>query len=46
MEDNFDDYGIEIESDVLSCDFDTIDLYGDIPYEEEFDGFGEDIEYE
>ena len=33
MEDNFDDFAVPIESDVLSQDFDDVDLYGD-KYEE------------
>ena len=28
MEDNFDEFSIPIESDVLSQDFDDVDLYG------------------
>ena len=46
MEDNFDDFAVPIESDVLSQDFDDIDLYGDKTFEEETDGFGDNIEYE
>ena len=46
MKENFDDYSISIESDVLSNDFDDIDLYGDKLVEEDTDGFGEEIEYE
>lgn len=46
MNNNFDDYAISIESDVLSNDFDDIDLYGDKLEEQETDGFGDDIQYE
>lgn len=46
MNDNFDDYAISIESDVLSNDFDDIDLYGDKLEEQETDGYGDDIQYE
>ena len=46
MEDNFNDYSISIESDVLHQDFDEVDLYGDKLVEEDTDGFGDNIEYE
>lgn len=46
MEDNFDNYAISIDEDVLSQDFDTVDLYGDKPLEENTDNFGEQIEFE
>ena len=46
MNDNFDDYAISIESDVLSNDFDNIDLYGNKLEEQETDGYGDDIQYE
>lgn len=46
MEDNFDDFAIRIENDVLSQDFDDVDLYGDKTVEEETDSFGDNIEYE
>lgn len=46
MEDNFDDYAISIENDVLSNDFDDIDLYGDKIVEEDTDNFGEEIKFE
>lgn len=46
MNDNFDDYAISIESDVLSNDFDDIDLYGNKLEEQETDGYGDDIQYE
>lgn len=46
MNDNFDDYAISIESDVLSNDFDDIDLYGNKLEEQETDGYGNDIQYE
>lgn len=46
MKDNFNDFAILIESDVLSQDFDNIDLYGDKYEEEESDNFGNDIQYE
>lgn len=46
MEDNFDDYAISIDEDVLSQDFDAVDLYGDKPFEENTDNFGEQIEFE
>lgn len=43
--DNFDTYSITIESDVLSNDFDDVDLYGD-KTEENTDSYGNDIEFE
>lgn len=46
MNNNFDDYAISIESDVLSNDFDDIDLYGNKLEEQETDGYGDDIQYE
>lgn len=46
MKDNFNDFAIPIESDVLSQDFDNIDLYGDKYEEEESDDFGNNIQYE
>lgn len=46
MEDTFDDYAIIIENDVLSQDFDSIDLYGDKPLEEDTDNFGEQFIFE
>lgn len=46
MEDNFNEYSISIESDVLHQDFDEVDLYGDKLIEENTDGFGDNIQYE
>ena len=46
MKDNFDDFAVPIESDVLSQDFDDIDLYGDKYEEEDNDGYGDNIQYE
>ncbi len=46
MEDNFDEFAVPIESDVLSQDFDDVDLYGDKIEEEENDEYGNDIQYE
>lgn len=46
MEDNFDDFSVSIESDVLSQDFDDVDLYGDKYIEDETDGYGDEIQYE
>lgn len=46
MEDKFDDFAVPIESDVLSQDFDDVDLYGDKYEEEESDGYGDNIQYE
>lgn len=46
MENNFEDYAISIDSDVLTQDFDEVDLYGDKIEESETDGFGDDIQYE
>ena len=43
MEDNFDDFAVPIESDVLSQDFDDVDLYGDKYEEKESDEYGDDI---
>lgn len=45
MEDNFDDFAVPIESDVLSQDFDDVDLYGDKIEEEESDGYGDNIQF-
>lgn len=46
MKDDFDNFSINIESDVLSQDFDSIDLYGDKIEEENTDNFGDNIQYE
>ncbi len=46
MEDNFDDFAVSIESDVISNDFDSIDLYGDITEEENTDNYGDDLQFE
>ena len=47
MESNFDEFSVLIESDVLSQDFDDIDLYGDkIEEEEDNDGYGDNIQFE
>lgn len=46
MEDNFDEYSVSIENDVLYQDFDEVDLYGDKFVEEDTDGFGDNIQYE
>lgn len=46
MEDNFDEFSVLIESDVLSQDFDNVDLYGDKIAEENTDGYGDNIQFE
>ena len=46
MEDNFDYFAVSIESDVLSQDFDDVDLYGDKYEEDETDGYGDDIQFD
>lgn len=46
MEDNFNDFSVTVESDILSQDFDDIDLYGDKCEEENSDAFGDNIQYE
>lgn len=46
MEDNFDDFAVSIENDVLHQDFDDVDLYGDKLVEEDTDGYGDNIQYE
>ena len=46
MEDNFNDFSISIESDVVSQDFDDVDLYGDKIEEENTDGYGDNIQFE
>lgn len=46
MKDNFDDFAVPIESDVLSQDFDDVDLYGDKYEETEYDTLSDSIEYE
>ena len=45
MEDKFYYFAIPIESDVLSQDFDDVDLYGDKIEEEESDGYGDNIQF-
>ena len=47
MENNFDEFSVLIESDVLSQDFDDVDLYGDkIEEEEDNDEYGDNIQFE
>ena len=46
MEDNFNEYSVSIEDDVLHQDFDNVDLYGNKFVEEDTDGFGDNIQYE
>lgn len=46
MKDDFNNFAISIESDVLSQDFDSIDLYGDKIEEQDTDNFGDNIQYE
>lgn len=46
MEDSFNDFTINIESDVLSQDFDSIDLYGDKIEEDNIDNYGDELEFE
>lgn len=46
MEDDFNNFAVSIESDVLSQDFDSIDLYGDKIEEQDTDNFGDNIQYE
>lgn len=46
MEDNFDEFSVPIESDVLSQDFDDVDLYGDKIEEEDDNGYGDNIQFE
>ena len=46
MKDNFDDFAVNIEYDVLHQDFDDVDLYGDKLVEEDTDGYGDNIQYE
>lgn len=46
MEDNFDEFSVLIESDVLSQDFDDVDLYGDKIEEENSDGYDDNIQFE
>nr|DAH00225.1 MAG TPA: hypothetical protein [Crassvirales sp.] len=46
MEDNFDEFSVLIESDVLFQDFDDVDLYGDKIEEESTDGYGDNIQFE
>lgn len=45
MKDDFEDFSVNIEPDVLHQDFDDVDLYGD-KIIEETDGFGDEIQYE
>ena len=46
MEDNFDEFSVLIESDVLSQDFDDVDLYGDKIEEEDSDEYSDNIQFE
>lgn len=46
MKDEFDDFTVIIESDVLSQDFDDIDLYGDKYEEDNSNEYGNNIEFE
>lgn len=46
MIDEFNSFEVSIESDVVSQDFDQVDLYGDIIEDTNTDSFGDDIEYE
>lgn len=46
MTDDFNSFSVNIDSDVLSQDFDTIDLYGDKIVEDDIDNFSEEIQYE
>lgn len=46
MEDNFDEFSVLVESDVLSQDFDDVDLYGDKIEEEDSDEYGDNIQFE
>lgn len=46
MKDTFDDFAVTIESDVLSQDFDDVDLYGDKYEEENSDGYGDNIQFD
>lgn len=45
MEDDFDAYKIQVDSDCIISDFDDYDLYGEI-MEESDDDFGDDFEFE
>lgn len=45
MEDDFNAYKIQVDSDCISSDFDDYDLYGEI-MEESDDDFGDDFEFE
>lgn len=46
MEDNFNDFSVSIESDMLSNDFDDIDLYGDKIEKENDNGYDDNIQFE
>ena len=45
MDDDFDTYMIQVDSDCVSSDFDDYDLYGEIMEESE-DSFGDNLELE
>lgn len=45
MDDDFDAYMIQVDSDCVSSDFDDYDLYGEIMEESE-DSFGDNLEFE
>ena len=45
MEDNFDVYKVQVDSDCISSDLADYDLYGEI-MEESDDNFGDDFEFE
>lgn len=46
MEDNFEHYAVTIDSDVLSQDFDDVDLYGDKIEENDSNECETDIQFE
>lgn len=43
--DDFDTFCVNMDSDCLHQDFDDYDLYGERTIENEYDGFGDDIQF-
>lgn len=46
MTDDFEDYSVNIDNDVLHQDFDDVDLYGNKLVEDEDNNFGNELEFE
>lgn len=48
MEDdfNFEAFSVNVDSDCITNDFDDYDLFGEITENDNFDNFGDNIEFE